>query len=144
MFCVDTTFVIDFFKKRVEIDENLEKLLEQKLMITPFSIFELYDGLYKLKRKRKDYNFKKKDSEFQEFIKIFEIINYNFNTAKKTAEISNYLESVGKIIDIVDIMIASTAIVNKCSKIITRNEKHFKNIPEIKTISYNLKKTNKS
>ncbi len=140
MYCLDTTFLIDFLKKRIDINNKLETILKDKVSITPFSVFELYYGIYKLKFKVPNFNFGKRENEIQHFIKNFQLINYNRKAAVKTAEILSYLENKGKILDIIDIMIASTAIVNDYKIIITRNERHFERIPDIQIQSYNIKK----
>ena len=42
MICLDTTFLIDFLKKRIEIDDKVKHILKNSLALTSFSIFELY------------------------------------------------------------------------------------------------------
>jgi len=73
--------------------------------------------------------------------KIFQIINYNDKAAIKTAEVLDFLESEGKIIDLIDIMIASAALVNNLKTIITRNKSHFNKIPGISVIGYEIRKS---
>ena len=99
MICLDTTFLIDFLKKRIEIDDKVKHILKKSLALTSFSIFELYFGIYKLKTKNSNFNFKKKEKEIQNLIKGFEILNFNNKSAMKTAEILNELEHKGQIID---------------------------------------------
>ena len=60
MICLDTTFLIDLFKERIKIDDELKELLKEELVITPFSILELYHGMYRLKNKRSRIQFPKK------------------------------------------------------------------------------------
>jgi len=143
MICLDTTFLIDFLKERIIITEEINNSLKNTAAITPFSIFELYHGIYRLKRKEPDFDFDKREREILNFIKIFQIINYNDKAAIKTAEVLDFLESEGKIIDLVDIMIASAALVNDFKTIITRNESHFNKIPGISVIGYEIRKRRK-
>ena len=139
MICLDTTFLIDYFKERVIITDEIKNHLEGIVSITPFSIFELYHGIYRLKRKDPSFNFKQREKKILEFLNLFHLLNYNDKTAIKTAEILNYLEGQGSIIDIIDIMIASTALTNDYKLILTRNESHFQKIPGVSIISYELK-----
>ena len=47
MICLDTTFLIDFLKERIIITEEINNSLKNTAAITPFSIFELYHGIYR-------------------------------------------------------------------------------------------------
>ncbi len=138
MYCVDTTFLIDFFKKKIVLDGNLTKILNEKVLITPITIFELFHGIYKLKRKVPTFNLKKREKEIKDLTKYFEIHDFDYKAAIKAAEILDYLEKRGEIVELNDIMIASIGIVNNFKIIITRNEKHFKKIPEIQIQSYSI------
>jgi len=138
MYCLDSTFIMDYLNKKINLTDQLRTILSSKLYITPFSLFELYYGIYKLKTKNPNFNFERREKEILSFTNKFQLINYTKAAAIKSAEILNRLETSGKIIEIVDIMIASTAIVHQCTTILTRNEDHFKRIKELHTQSYEL------
>lgn len=61
MYCLDTTFLIDWVRERIKITKNIKNILNSNeiIAITPFSIFELYHGIYSLKRKDPNFNFRK-------------------------------------------------------------------------------------
>jgi len=71
MICLDTTFLIDFLKERIIITEEINNFLKNTVAITPFSIFELYHGIYRLKRMEPDFDFDKREKKILNFIKIF-------------------------------------------------------------------------
>ena len=62
-------------------------------------------------------------------------IPYDYKIARKTAEIIAYLKREGKIIGLADMIIATTALVNEL-KLMTRNLKHFSQIPNLKIETY--------
>ncbi len=138
MICLDTTFLIDFFKKRIKVTESLDSYLSNNLAITPFTIFELYYGLYKLKRKDSKFNFEKREEKTKILLNKLIMLNYNENAAKRTAEILNNPEKQGITIDLVDIMIASTALAQNCEYLLTRNVDHFKRISGLVIITYEV------
>jgi len=61
----------------------------------------------------------------------FDIIPYDYKIARKTAEIIAYLKREDKIIGLADVIIAIIALVNEL-KLITKNLKHFPQIPKLK------------
>ena len=65
----------------------------------------------------------------------FDIIPYDYKIARKTAEITAYLKREGRVIGLADVIIAATALVNEL-KLVTRNTKHFSQIPNLKIITY--------
>lgn len=64
-------------------------------------------------------------------VNLFQLYDYDDRAALKTAEILDFLEEKGTIIDLVDIMIASISLVNGFKTIITNNISHFNRIPDI-------------
>jgi len=138
MICLDTSFLIDLFKERIKISDKLKEHLKDNLVITPFSIFELYHGMYRLKRKEPAFNLIRRRENLKTLYNKFTILDFNLDAAVKSAEILNSLEAKGQVIDLVDIMITSIALVQNCHTIITRNVDHFQRISDLKIISYDL------
>jgi tRNA(fMet)-specific endonuclease VapC len=124
MVCIDSDVLINFLRNREDAKEIIKGLIEQEIELstTTINTFELYKGLKKIK-----------DNPSSLIIALanFKILNFDINASKRAAEITNYLESKGEIIDIADIMIASVVITNN-ETLLTNNLNHFKRIPELK------------
>jgi tRNA(fMet)-specific endonuclease VapC len=130
MICLDTTALIDFYKK----DEALRDLLdniEEDLSTTVMNCQEIFFGIDPKNPKHKG------EKEYYEA--LFEnliILDLGKESCKKTSEI--YWEMIGKGKDIgkFDSMIAGICLVNGVNRIITKNKRHFENIKGLKVLSY--------
>jgi tRNA(fMet)-specific endonuclease VapC len=127
MVCLDTDVIVNFLrneKETVNLFRNLTKG-GHLLKTTTINGFELWKGVY--------HDTTKKDSSeaVERILEKLERMSLDDDSSKKAAEIFELLASRGETIDLLDIMIASIAIVNN-EPILTHNKKHFKRIPEVK------------
>lgn len=130
MIALDTTAIIDFFRK----DTNLKKVLDSlddKFVTTVINYWEIQCGL------------NPKDSRFSEENEFYEILfndlitfDLDKESIKKASEIFWELANSGQMIDDFDSIIAGSLITNGVTKLITRNKKHFQRIPNIHVIDY--------
>ncbi len=119
---IDSDIIIDFLKNDKKTVEKILKIKEtEHLKTTSINSFELLNGFLALN---------KKEDPLLQFINNLTILNFNFETSKKAAEIFNELKRKGEMIDHLDLFIASIAIMNK-EKLLTRNTKHFSRIKEL-------------
>ena len=116
--CLDTDFCIAILKQQPNYEALLKSILYSETFITSVSTFEL------LLRKTNIY-------QVENFIKDLNLLDFDSRAARKASNIQKELMAVGKIIDIRDLFIASTAITNGCI-LATLNKKHFENIKELK------------
>lgn len=125
----DTTFFIDLLKNKQEAVKKAEEIERNSIELTTTSItvFELWRGFGQL-----DTNKKEKASQLIEQLTIYPL---QLTTAKKAGQIANELDRKGQEIDPEDIMIAAIAIENN-EEILTRNEKHFNRIQNLKIQTY--------
>ena len=129
---LDTNFLIDLLKGEDEMVRNIAEELDKKFSIkgiASISVMELWRGAAQSIKKDEE---KRKVNDLLDSLVIY---NFSEHEAKKSGEIESNLVSEGKMIDIEDVMIAGTAL-TKGEKIITRNVKHFENIPSLKVQSY--------
>ena len=127
MVCLDTNVLIELLrndKNTVSLIKNLEK--SNNMTTTVINNFELWKGFYKAKSI-------KDEKAIMEVLNIISLLEFDEKASKKAAEIFEYLRSKGKIVDALDIMIASIVITNGES-LLTFNKKHFEHIPGIKLI----------
>ena len=123
MVCLDSDVLIDFLRNDRATIEKINKLRDKQssLYITSINSFEIFKGLTNSKLSRK---------QIMEFLSNFNILNFDFQSSEKAAEIFNELKKEGKTIELPDVMIASIAIVNDES-ILTGNMDHFSRIKQL-------------
>ena len=125
MVCLDSDILINFLRKdakTIRLFENL-KSRKETLSITSINSFELIKGISRLSNMDQ--------AQVLKFLSNFKMYDFNFDSSKKAADIFNDLKSKGEIIELPDIMIASTVITNNES-LITGNINHFERINGLK------------
>ena len=123
--CIDTNLCIDFLRKREPgFSQFLNVLKTYEPCITTITTFELFMGQFKMKRKQ----------DIEGFIKQFLILPFDLASSKESAKLFVNLSSLGKGLDIPDIMIAGICIANKIP-LLTMNLSHFSRIAELKVIT---------
>ena len=128
MVCLDTDIIINFLRNEESSVEFFNQLVNkgEEILTTSVNVFELWKGAYKSNKKEA---FK----AVNDFLSKCRVIYLDEASSKKTAEILQDLTLKGDIIDVLDIMIASIAIINKES-LKTNNKRHFERINELKLI----------
>ena len=130
MIGVDSSAIIDFFKK----DESLRKLLESinvPLVVNRVTYLEIMFGL--------DFSnplHRIEEGFYDRFFDSLMIFELNRDSCKKATEIFWYLRKNGKIIELFDCVIAGIYLTNGITKIVTKNKKHFANIKGLEVLSY--------
>ena len=133
MVCLDTYFLIDVIKGK--LDERFSSILDgdESIKIASPSIIELIKGLHLERNLR---NIKKGEIEkIDKVLNSITVLDLNRESARRAGKIEADLENRGEIIDIEDIMIGAIAIEND-EKILTRNKKHFENIKGLKLLEW--------
>ncbi len=127
MVCLDTDIIIDFLRndKTIISKVNFLKNKDISLFTTSINSFELFKGVVNQENREKE------KLGVLTFLSGVSLLNFNFSSSKKAAEIFNLLVSKGEIIELPDIMIAAICIENQ-EPLLTRNTKHFSKIPELK------------
>lgn len=118
--CLDTSACISIINKKDPYRYILDKIFYSKVYVTTISVFELFLR-------------KTNTNQIENFIKDFEILNFDNMAARKSSEILKILKNDGIMIEIRDLFIASTAIANNCT-LATLNKKHFESIRELKLL----------
>src|SRR3989344_1012665 len=117
MVCVDSDVLINFLRNKTSALNALNQLNKknEELITTSVNSFELLRGVSNLS--------KNKEEHIRKFLDNFTILDFDFDSSKKAAEIFNTLKEQGNSLDIVDVMIAAIAITNNQS-LLTENKKH--------------------
>ena len=124
MIGADTSFLIDFLKG----DEAAILWMEQhkdNLCICENIIYEFLCG--NLKNKQSDI--------FLGFISQFPVLSFDRKAALKSSMLFRNAKRKGRTVAHPDVMIAGVYLSNSISRIITRNSKHFAELP-IETLTY--------
>ncbi|HLC63058.1 MAG TPA: type II toxin-antitoxin system VapC family toxin [Candidatus Nanoarchaeia archaeon] len=130
MICLDSDFLIDFLNDKKEAVEFLIKY-HGDFVTTEINLFEVFDGIYYQKQVNK-----KEEELAKSFFKTLPTLSSQNGWGQAAAYLLSYLRKQGKEIEDKDCFIAAIMQVHGCSKIITRNVKHYSSIPGIQVISY--------
>jgi len=127
---LDTTFVIDLIKGKVNSVSKLKEFEEDRIpyAITTPTVYELWSGLISLEKPEKEKQ--KTASLIKEQIIYF----LDDKSAEEAGKIDGELIKTGQTIEPEDCMIAGIAIRNN-QKLVTRDE-HFKRIEGLKVEMY--------
>ena len=127
MVCLDSDIIIDFLRNEKNAVRKIKELQEKdsELSTTSINSFELFKGALSSKQDSRDV--------LIGFLLNLKILGFNFEASEKAAEIFEELKNKGESVDILDLMIASIAIVNN-QALMTRNIKHFEKIPNLKLV----------
>jgi len=126
MIIVDTTVIIDIWRGRTNVRRCLEQYLDESFAISSITIEEIYDGLGYTKKEKGEELYKEIRNQYAKILHNFQIIPLSTEILKQTGLIRGGLRRNGEILDLADIIIMVTAQETHASKIITRNQKHFK------------------
>jgi len=124
----DTNICIFLINKKFEyLIDRVEKLGIEKIGISSITIAELEYGIAKSDSTHKEEN----RIALLEFLLPFKFVDFNQNDAYEYGRIRQDLQSKGKIIGNMDILIGSQAVSRELI-LVTNNEKEFKRIENLK------------
>lgn len=132
MICLDSTFLIDFF--RVESDavaKFKEILLKDKAITTAVNAAELIMGLYDTKGIQE-----KQLLAARSLLSKITVLKLDLAAVMKAAEIKADLMRKGSMVNDSDVLISAIMLLNGCSTILTRDVKDFERISGIRVINY--------
>jgi tRNA(fMet)-specific endonuclease VapC len=128
--CIDTTVLIDLVgstsKHREKALFKIDQLIQRNetLVTTRFNIAELYVGV------ERSANHKSEEQVIHHLLKFISVLEFDDMAARLFGQITAYLQTIGKPAGDMDVLIAATAMVSN-HILITRNSKHFMNIPDL-------------
>ena len=131
MICLDTSFILDLLKKKPESVNKFKLFLSEELVSTEVNYFEVLYGVFK------KHEFSEKELNLvQHFFNSISVFKLDDLSAYKAAQLAGELSKKGMIIETNDSLIAGTCLANNCSKIVTKNVKHFSRIKGLKVETY--------
>jgi tRNA(fMet)-specific endonuclease VapC len=125
MVCLDSDIIINALRDKGGAGRKLIAMKEEglDLFTTSINTFELIRGVKDEKEKEAIHLYN--------FLSGVEVLDFDFNSSEKAAEIFNALKKNGNLLDIADIMIAAIAMAND-EPLLTENRKHFERIPGLR------------
>lgn len=124
-FCLDTNTLIYFFKGLGNVSKKMLAIPPADIAIPAVVIFELEVGIAKSTSPRK------RIAQLRDLTSLVNILPFGQSEATVAAGIRVKLEKQGETIGPYDILIAASAIANKCS-LITHNKREFSRVPGLK------------
>ena len=130
---LDSTFLIDIIRKKLEALSKLTEWKHEKIYTTRINVFEVVSGAFSIKSE-KDREVRL--SEISVILHGLSILDLDEKSTLKSAEIFGELNRRGTPIEPNDCLIAGIALSNGITTIITKNTEHFKRIVGIKVEGY--------
>ena len=136
MACLDTSLLIDLCRRnparRLPAREKLRELGRrgETLAVTRLNIAELLVGMFRSRdpvRERRS---------IETVLRGLEILEFTDRASLVFARMTAHLQEIGKPAGDMDVLIAATAISSGHSIVVTRNPKHFANLPGVIVESY--------
>ena len=135
MACLDTTILIDLLgNKSAHRERALAKIDQlsqdrEPLYTTRFNLAELYVGIERSKSSKSE------EKLIGNLLKFINVLEFDERAARLFGQITAYLQMIGKPAGDMDVLIAATALA-ATQKLITRNARHFENIPQLNVEEY--------
>ena len=135
MACLDTTILIDLIGNKSANREKALAKIEQltgdgeALYTTRFNLAELYVGIARSKSPKAE------EKLIGNLLKFIKILEFDERSSRLFGQITAYLQMLGKPVGDMDVLIAATSLAST-QRLITRNSRHFKNIPQLKVEEY--------
>lgn len=124
MIGADATFLIDFLRGEAKAVEWMAKNYDV-LCLSENVVYEFLCG-----------NLTESEIDrFFAFVSQFPVFSFNRNAAIKSSMMYREMKQKGKTVAHPDAMIAGTYLANSVNRIVTRNRKHFENLP-IRVMTY--------
>ncbi len=125
MILIDTSVLIEYFRKQKKEETLLFKLIESndELCISAITKYEIMVG-----------NSSKQEAFWENVLSSLEVIEFGSNEADKTALIYRALKKKNNLIGFADMAIGATALANEM-RLATLNTRHFKRIDNLDLIT---------
>ena len=124
--CLDTNVIIDILRGDQETVNKINELERSNMLATTFiNLFELYSGVFLSSKKEENFN------KIENFLPKLILINLSHLSTLIGGQIKANLKTRGQIVESRDLLIASITIAEGFA-LLTKNKKHFENIPGLK------------
>ena len=124
MICLDSDFIIDFFRGKEAVVAQMEKLKDDAPAVAAITAFEVLYGFFRR-------NEPAKVQAAIDFFSSLKILDTTLEAANEAARIAGELARQGQMVNEFDSLIAGSMLANGCKSIATSNVKDFGRIKEV-------------
>lgn len=78
----------------------------------------------------------KEEEQYDEFFDSLQMLEFDKRACKRASTIFHHLRKEGKSVEAMDCAIAGTLLTRGITTIITKNKKHYENIPGLQVVTY--------
>ena len=125
MYCLDTSIIIAVFRNDKGIAKKIRASESDKIFFTDVTLCELFKGAYKSQKKEESLRL------VYDFLNNFKLLGLTVESCEIFGKDFNALTRIGKPTQDFDLIISSIAKENDLI-LVTRNKRHFENIPDLK------------
>lgn len=129
MYVLDSNCLIHFFKKRGRVVENLLAIPPQEISIPAVALYELETGVAKSRFPERT------GAQLESVVSWMTVLPFGLLEAKASARVRARLESQGKQIGPVDILIAGTALSHGAT-LVTHNTGEFARVEGLSLVDW--------
>jgi tRNA(fMet)-specific endonuclease VapC len=129
MFVLDTNTVVDYFRGRGRVAENLLSVTPGEVALPAVVAYEVWVGVLG------SQNVRRRRAQYEEFLSSIEVISFDAMTSRRAAELRYALERRGEPIGPLDTLIAGTALARGAT-LVTRNIKEFGRIAGLDLVNW--------
>lgn len=129
---LDTTVLIDLLKGEKSAINTVEKIRGEAVLYTStINLYEILRGIHVLEKDRGKHL-----RALHTLSSNINVLDIDYESSERAARIYTELRKKGVEIDEPDYLIAGAALANGVSTIVSRNEKHFREISGLAVVSY--------
>ncbi len=129
MYALDTNTVLDYFRGRGAVAENLLGVAPSEVALPAVVVYEVWIGVLA------SQNAKRRQSQYERFLATVEVLAFDADVGRRAAELRFALERRGERIGPLDTLIAATALAHHAT-LVTRNVREFSRIQGLKVIDW--------
>jgi tRNA(fMet)-specific endonuclease VapC len=129
MYVLDTNTLLDYFRGRGNVAENLLAVPPSDVALPAIVAYEVWVGVLGSR------NASRRKTQFEQFLTTVEVLPFDASVGRRAAEIRHVLEQRGEAIGPLDTLIAATAVAGNAT-LVTRNVREFARVRGLKLVNW--------
>lgn len=132
MYVLDTNTVLDYFRGKGSVADNLLAAPPSDVALPAVVAYEVWVGVLGSR------NARRRQVQYEQFLATVAVLPFDSGVSRRAAEIRHALERRGEGIGPLDTLIAATAVANNAT-LVTRNVREFGRVQGLKTVDWHEK-----
>lgn len=125
MYALDTNTVLDYFRGRGAVAENLLAMPPSEVALPAIVAYEVWVGVLG------SQNVRRRQTQYEQFLASVEVLAFDAAVGRRATELRHALERSGEGIGPMDTLIAATALAHNAT-LVTRNVREFSRVQGLK------------